>query len=224
VEAETHEVKEHTLPVLQRQWPESRLQLGPYLRLYQVHSATLDSGLLRDIPLLGELARLKKEGVVIGLSLSGPQQGHALRQATEVQIDGVRLFDCVQATWNLIEPSAGDALKTVRAQGMGVIVKEALANGRLTQRNSEPSFAAKLALLEQEAARLRTTVDALALAAALAQPWAGIVLSGAASVAQLQSNIAALDVAWDEEAAHVLRGLAESPTIYWQTRSKLAWN
>jgi aryl-alcohol dehydrogenase-like predicted oxidoreductase len=224
VQAETHEVKEHSLPVLQRQWPESQLHLGPYLRLYQVHSATLDSGLLSDVSLLNELARLKERGIVVGLSLSGAQQADTLLRAVDVRIDGVRLFDCAQATWNLLETSAGDALKAVHSQGMGVIVKEALANGRLTLRNDEPSFAAMLALLAQEADRLRTTVDALALAAALAQPWAGIVLSGAASVAQLQSNVAALDVAWDEEAAHVLRGLAESPINYWQTRSKLAWN
>jgi aryl-alcohol dehydrogenase-like predicted oxidoreductase len=224
VEAEIHEVKEHSLAVLRRQWPESQMNLGPYLRLYQVHSATLDSGLWRDMPLLEELARLKEYGVVIGLSLSGPQQAATLLRAMEVQIDGVRLFDCVQATWNLLEPSAGDALEAVHAQGMGVIIKEALANGRLTLRNNEPVFAAKLALLAQEAARLRTSVDALALAAALAQPWADVVLSGAASVAQLQSNVAALAVAWDEQAAHALRGLAGSPTAYWQTRSKLAWN
>ena len=39
-DAEVHEVKDHSLPALERQWPESAGLLGPWLRLYQVHSAT----------------------------------------------------------------------------------------------------------------------------------------------------------------------------------------
>jgi aryl-alcohol dehydrogenase-like predicted oxidoreductase len=78
---------------------------------------------------------------------------------------------------------------------MGVIVKEALANGRLTDRNRDPDFAARRALLAREAERLGATVDALALAAVLAQPWADVVLSGATTVAQLRSNLRALEIA-----------------------------
>ena len=39
------------------------------------------------------------------------------------------LFDCVQATWNVMEQSAGPALLEAREAGLEVIVKEALANG-----------------------------------------------------------------------------------------------
>src|SRR5271165_34964 len=38
VQAEKHEVKEHTLPVLRRQVEESRTLLGAHLQLYQIHS------------------------------------------------------------------------------------------------------------------------------------------------------------------------------------------
>ena len=105
-----------------------------------------------------------------------------------------------------------------------MIVKEALANGRLTTRNQSPAFAPKLALLQAQADRLHTTVDALALAAVLAQPWATIVLSGASTAEQLQANLQALQVEWDAEAAHTLGTLAEAPEEYWSTRSQLAWN
>jgi aryl-alcohol dehydrogenase-like predicted oxidoreductase len=44
-----------------------------------------------------------------------------------------------------------------------------------------------------------TTPDALALAAALAQPWADVVLSGVATIDTLRGNLAALDVTWDAE-------------------------
>jgi aryl-alcohol dehydrogenase-like predicted oxidoreductase len=130
----------------------------------------------------------------------------------------------VQATWNPLGPSAGPALEAAHDAGLGVIVKEALANGRLTARNRDAAFAPQRRLLEEQAARLNTTVDALALAAALAQPWADVVLSGAATVEHLRSNLGALTAAWDAEAAERLGGLAEAPEAYWGTRGGLAWN
>ncbi len=224
VEADKHEVKDHSLPVLQRQWQETQANLNGYLGLYQVHSATLDSGVLDNQAVLSELARLKGEGIVIGLTLSGANQAEVLRRGLDVQVDGRRIFDAVQATWNLLEPSVGPALSEARLAGMGIIIKEALANGRLTPRNPDPAFAGQLNRLQQEADRLSTTVDALALAAALAQPWADVVLSGAAVVEQVRSNAAAVEVQWDDEAAAQLAGLAETPTEYWTKRSQLAWN
>lgn len=219
-----HEVKDHSLPVLQRQWQESQQHLAGYLQLYQIHSATLDSGVLTNRAVLTALATLKQQGIAIGLSLSGPQQAATLAQALDVKVDGIPLFDAVQATWNLLERSAEETLREAHAQGLQVIVKEALANGRLTARNQAPAFAEKLGRLQQESTRLATTVDALALAAVLAQPWTTIVLSGAATVTQLSSNLEATKVAWDETAAATLLSLQEEPTAYWHMRSTLAWN
>ena len=224
IHAAAHEIKEHSLEQLRRQWAESQANLGGYLRLYQIHSATLDSGVLTNLPILAELAGLKQAGMAIGLSLSGADQAATLEHALEIAFDGVRLFDCAQVTWNLLEQSAAPALAQAHAAGMGIIVKEALANGRLSQRNADPSFAARLALLEHQAARLHTSIDALALAAALALPWAGVVLSGAATVEQLESNVRAVEVAWDAEAHDAVAGLAEPPELYWETRKRLAWN
>jgi len=68
------------------------------------------------------------------------------------------------------------------------------------------------------------TTDAVALAAALARPWADVVLSGAATPAQLASNLRSLDVSWDEEAEFQALRLAEEPAAYWRRRSDLAWN
>ena len=224
VDADIHEVKEHSLSVLRRQWDESQTHLGEYLDLYQVHSATIESGILENREVHAELARLKEAGILIGLSVSGPRQGEVLKFTMDVTVRGVRLFDCVQATWNLLERSAGPALTSAWQAGMGVIVKEALANGRLTERNTEPAFAGKLALLEREAQRLGTTVDGLALAGVLAQPWVDVVLSGAARVDHLLSNLKALEVSFDDEAATHLQALVEPAGQYWRTRSDLEWN
>ena len=223
-QAEVHEIKEHSLAVLDRQWGESQSFLDGYLRLYQVHSATLDSGIFSNRPVLERLASLKRQGLAIGLTLSGPRQAETLQVALDTYVDGLRLFDVVQITWNLLERSASDVISQAHAADMGVIVKEALANGRLTDRNQAPDFAAQHALLARQAQRLNTTIDALALAAVLTQPWVDVVLSGASTPDQLTSNLKALRVAWDVEADSQLGSIAESPESYWETRTKLAWN
>ena len=224
VDAQIHEVKEHSAAVLERQWRESSGHLGGYLKVYQIHSATFDSGVLDNQEVLDELARLKRAGIVIGLTLSGANQAEVLRRARRIDRDGEPLFGCVQATWNLLEPSVGPALAETRAAGVGVIIKEALANGRLTSRNRAASFTGEGGALRQQAERQGVGMDALALAAALAQPWADIVLSGAVTMEQLRSNVRALDIGLDPAAMGALAGLAEDPATYWQTRSSLKWN
>jgi aryl-alcohol dehydrogenase-like predicted oxidoreductase len=223
-EAAIHEVKEHSPENLKKQWQESQVNLGSYLKLYQIHSATIESGVLENSAVLDELLRIKNEGTAIGLSVSGSRQREVIAVAVHLELNGVRLFDCVQATWNLLEKSAGEVLARAASSGMGVIVKEALANGRLTERNREPGFAPKMKLLRTEAQRLETTVDGLAMAAVLVQPWADVVLSGAARVDHLQANLGAAEVTWDAEAEAALEGLMEPEAIYWKKRADLAWN
>jgi aryl-alcohol dehydrogenase-like predicted oxidoreductase len=224
VDAEVHEVKEHSLTVLQRQWQETQTHLGLYLCLYQVHSATLASGIMENLPVLRELAHLHDLGVAIGMTVSGPRQAEVIERALTLELDGWRVFETVQVTWNLLERSTTRILRQTHAAGMGIIVKEALANGLLTAKNDAPGFAKPMAVLRAEAARLATSVDALALAAVLAEPWVDIVLSGAARVEHLRSNLGALAVDWDAQAAEHLAPLSEPPDLYWSRRGELAWN
>jgi aryl-alcohol dehydrogenase-like predicted oxidoreductase len=124
----------------------------------------------------------------------------------------------------LLEQSAGSALAEAHAAGLGVIIKEGLANGRLTERNNEPAFAEKRKVLSECATRLGVTLDALALGAVLAQPWTDCVLSGAANAAQLRSNLTADRVVWDRQLDGLLPDLAEPAEEYWTTRGQLPWN
>lgn len=222
-DAKVHEVKEHTLEHFLSQRAETHDLLGDHLTLYQVHSATLDSGLFEQPELLAALASLRDEEVAIGLSVSGPAQAQTIRRALEVEVDGKPLFEAVQATWNLLERSAGPALAEAKSAGLLVIVKEALANGRLTGRNQAPDFAVQRHLLSRAAQRLATTPDALALAAALAEPCVDVVLSGASTLSQLESNLAAASLALDGEAHATLEPLIEAPAQYWKARAALPW-
>jgi aryl-alcohol dehydrogenase-like predicted oxidoreductase len=226
VDAEVHEVKDHSLAALRRQIGESRERLGEYLDLYQIHSATLESGVLDDTAVLDELAKVRGAGTLVGLSVSGPRQADTVRRALEIEYDGQRLFSAVQATWNLLERSADAALREAHGEGLRVIVKEALANGVLTERNDDPAMTpsfAVLRILRAEAARLATGIDAVALAAALARPWADLVLSGAATTHQLRSNLRALDYPWDDASETRLIGLALEPRDYWTRRASRPW-
>jgi aryl-alcohol dehydrogenase-like predicted oxidoreductase len=207
VDAKVHEVKDLSVATLRRQIDESEELLGTHLRLYQIHSATLDSGVLDDPEVLFELGKLQASGMAIGFTATGPHQAATIERALEVG-----QFDAVQATWNLLERSAGPALAAAHAEGLGVLVKEALANGRLTSRGDVPE-------LTTAARSAGTTPDALALAAVLAQPWVDVVLSGAATVDQLESNLAALRLDPPE-----LEIPAEDPDTYWEERSELPWN
>jgi aryl-alcohol dehydrogenase-like predicted oxidoreductase len=120
----------------------------------------------------------------------------------------------------------GPALAQAKAAGWTVIVKEALANGRL----AVPSPATSVALgaaphadgsVASAATVLGERPDATALAAALAQPWADVVLSGAATVAHLESNLAAVTA----DAGDLARfeHLAVDPATYWRQRGAMAW-
>ena len=212
VDAPNHEIKELSARQLRRQWRESRALLGDQIDLYQIHSATVDSGVLDDAEVRAELAAIRAEGVRIGLSVTGPAQAATISRALEV--GG---FDAVQATWNLHERSAEGALAAASDAGLTVYVKEALANGRLTAREESSPLSA--------AARERgVSEDQIALGAALAQPWVDVVLSGATTVEQLESNLGALSVSWDAELESSLAGLREDAEAYWSTRAALPWN
>jgi aryl-alcohol dehydrogenase-like predicted oxidoreductase len=201
VDADPPEVKDLSVDTFRRQIGETRELLGDHLCLYQIHSATKSSGVLDDEALRSELAALRSTGVLIGMSTTGTEQGETIDRALET--GG---FDTVQSTWNLIERSAGPALQRAHDAGMHVIIKEALANGRLTARGGpeEPG-------------------DAVALAAVLAQPFVDVVLSGASTVDQLRSNLTARDIEWTPELDARYAGLVEQPDEYWETRSALDW-
>ena len=227
--ATQHEIKDHSLAAFERQLAESIERLGRHLSLYQIHSVTADGKTLEDDALIDAIAHLRERGIRAGLSVSGAGQDIAIRRSLEVRRDGQRVFDSVQATWNLFERGAESALEDAHAAGMKVVVKESLANGRLAREaggeRREGGILTPIVAQIREVAEARgTTIQMLALAAALARPWADVVLTGAATETQIRSSVAALDVSYDAELETQLRPIAIPSDEYWRARSSFRWN
>ncbi|MER6026846.1 aldo/keto reductase [Streptomyces sp. NPDC001851] len=216
-DAETHEVKDHSLATYERQRAETDALLGDRLDLYQIHSVTPDSPALTDKDLHARLAEAAAQGLTIGFSTSGPAQADAVRAALAVTVDGEPLFRTVQSTYNVLETSAAPALAEAHDAGLTVIVKEGMANGRLAAPHAPEA-------LKTVAEETSLGCDAVALAFILCQPWAGVVLSGAATVTQLASNLHAPAVDLDTDRLTRLASLAEDPRAYWERRGQLPWH
>ena len=222
-EGEPHEVKDHTVDNFLKQIKETEKELGEYVNLYQVHSATFESGILTDERAHEALARCREErGWSIGLSVSGTAQDDIVRKAMTIKTsDGCHLFDSVQCTFNVLEQKAGPALLEAHHAGMDIIIKEGMANGRALQSSA----------IQRAAKQIGCSPDALALACILVQPFCPRVLSGAVTPEQLASNMKALDVAkilatkeGEEILKEVMEGGVMDSDSYWKDRSALTWN
>lgn len=221
VDADVHEIKDHSLDAFTEQYAQSRDLLGDRLGTYHVHSATVDTGVLDDTRVHRALARLRDAGIRVGISTSGPAQADAVRRALAVRVGGEPLFTSFQSTWNLLEPSAGPALAEAAAAGARVIVKEVVANGRLAPGGLDGTAGARAAA--ELAGRLDVPVDRLAVAAALANPWAWRVLVGPVDTAQLAANTAGAGLALPAGADAELAALREPAERYWATRAARPW-
>ena len=159
----------------------------------------------------------------LGLTLSGAASAATLARALTVRVDGERVFDVVQATFNCLEPSLAALLARAHDAGLGVIAKEVFANGRLTDANTLADDASLVQGLHAAAAARGCSMDQLALAFVLDHPFVDVALSGAATPAQLASHAAALHITLDEEVRALLAAVAESPEHYWSRRTHLRW-
>lgn len=220
VDGRVQEVKDHGEAMLESQAAESASVLGPWLRLYQIHSATPQTHVLENDRVLAGLRRLREQGLFLGVTATGPSQLDTIRRAIGIRFDGVPLFSAVQATWNLLERSAGPGLREAHEAGFTVLLKEPLANGRLTAKDPAGTAGPLAAVAE----RLRVTADAVALAFVAKEPWADVILLGAATPAQLDSNLRAGEISLAAEDLRLLEPLREPPEEYWTRRSRLPWN
>src|SRR3954462_10311102 len=108
--------------MLTAQLAESEAILGPHLRLYQIHSAVPETRVLLNEQVLDELRRLRERGLFLGVTATGTSQPETIRKAVEVRFGGAPVFSTGQATFNLLERSAGPALREAHEGGVTVLV------------------------------------------------------------------------------------------------------
>ena len=221
--AKLHEIKEHSLGKLNEQWEVSK-QLLPYLNIYQIHSATLDSGVLENREVLERLHQLKNEyNLKIGLSTSGDNQNEIIDKALSVDVDNKALFDSFQVTFNVFDQSLLKMVPLLKKENKAIIVKEALANGRVFPNADYSHYQSAYDLLESLSNKYDTSIDAVALRFCLDAINPFMVLSGASEKEHLTSNLLANSFQLTSEEIMKIKTLATIPASYWKERKQLSW-
>jgi len=222
--AKVHEVKEHSLAKLKEQWIFSK-QLLPYLKVYQIHSATLETGVLENTEVLEYLAYLKKEfNLKIGLTTTGTNQVEVIKKALNVSVDGKQVFDVFQVTYNFLDQSLSEISAELVRQNKSIVIKEALANGRVFNNDNYTHYAKMYTTLENLAKKHQVGVDAISLKYCEQTISNAIVLSGASSTEQLKENLKLNSFTLSSDEIEILNSLKIAPEPYWSERKQLVWN
>ncbi|MGA9637817.1 aldo/keto reductase [Flavobacterium sp.] len=217
-----HEIKEHSLDKLLEQWEVSQ-ELLPKLNIYQIHSATLETGVLQNDAILNKLYQLKKEtGIQIGLTTSGENQNKIILEALNIKINNDYLFDSFQVTYNILEQSTFEVLNILKSKSKFIIIKEALANGRIFNKENKATYS----LLENLALKYNVGIDAIVIRFVIDSIEPNYVLSGASNIHQLEENLKALhpDLILLHSEMKQLSLLRTNPVSYWEERNRLTWN
>lgn len=222
--AKVHEVKAHTLEKLNEQWTISK-QLLPYLKYYQIHSATLDTGVLQNQAVLERLFQLKKDtNIKVGLTTTGSNQTEVLKRALEVQYGGEPLFEVFQCTYNILDQSILSIGKRILKEGKQLVLKEVLANGRLFPNPNYPNYVALYGRLEGLSEKHEAGIDAVILQYCMETLEGAVILSGANKTEHLEQNLKANNFQLIPEEIEELSQFKIPPTQYWEERKNLTWN
>lgn len=222
-EAPVHEVKEHSLKKLEEQWQQTK-QMLPYLKNYQIHSATFESGVLENEEVLTRLGEIKKQyGLQIGLTTTGDNQSEVLQKAHSILIQNKPLFSVFQVTFNIFDQSTLHICQKLIRENKKLIIKEALANGKVFPNKTYPHYEKHYASLLKISKKHNVGIDAVALRFVLQVLEPYIVLSGATEKSQLSENLMARRIELDTADLEELRSMNVSPAVYWKERKLLSW-
>ncbi len=222
--AKVHEIKEHSLEKLKEQWAFSK-QLLPNFKVYQIHSATLETGILENKPVLNYLAALKNgHGIRIGITTTGINQVEVIKKALDVHVDGGQLFDVFQVTYNMLDQSLKTISDVIINQNKSIVIKEALANGRVFRNENYAHYNDLYKVLERLANKYKVGVDAISLQFCAQTIQSSTVLSGASNTIQLQENLKAQNIQLLNNELEEITSFKIEADDYWKERKLLAWN
>ncbi len=219
-----HEIKEHTLKKLLEQWQTSKILL-PSLEIYQIHSATLESGVLKNDTVLHQLYQIKrKTGIKIGITTSGINQAEIIEAALNIKIENEDLFDAFQVTYNILEQSTLTILNQAKQKNKTIIIKEALANGRVMANEKFAHDQEYYDTIERISKKYKVGIDAIALRFVIDSLQPDYVLSGASNQQQLKQNLKALKFKLNKQEIQKLHAYLIPSDQYWSERKTLKWN
>lgn len=222
--ATIHETKEHSLNRLKEQWNQSK-KLLPFLTTYQIHSATFESGVLDNEGILNYLAQIKAEhGIRIGVTVTGANQEEVLSRALDVEVEGALLFDVFQVTYNVLDQSIAPIADRIEEQKGRLVIKEAMANGRIIPDKRFPDYSNMYKMLNELAQKYGVGVDAIALRFCMDSIPLFKVLSGASNEKHLHDNLKSENFKLEWVEMDRLKQYAVNPNHYWSERKKLSWN
>lgn len=222
--AKVHEVKEHSLKKLNEQWEFSK-KLLPNLKVYQIHSATLETGVLENTEILKRLSILKKENnLKIGLTTTGTNQVEVIKKGLGIIVDGEPLFDVFQVTYNFLEQSLLEISDELLRQKKSIVIKEALANGRIFRNSTYPHYQKTYALLEKLAKKYDVGADAISLRFIKQTIANATILSGVSTITQLEQNLKLNNFSLSDDEISKLSLFKVASDFYWNERKKLTWN
>lgn len=222
--ATIHEVKEHSLSKLNAQWNFSK-QLLPHLKVYQIHSATLETGVLENKEVLKKLAFLRKEhNLKIGLTTSGANQVEVVKKALDIVADGSQIFDLFQITYNFLDQSLFQISDELIHQNKSIVIKEAMANGRVFRNQHYKHYDKLYTILEELSKKYTVGIDAITLKYCAQKIPESIVLSGASSATQLKENLKMSSFYLAKDEIKLLDSFKINSELYWAERKKLQWN
>ena len=223
INAAVHEIKEHSLEKLNEQWEFSR-KLLPNLKIYQIHSATLDTGVLDNKAVLQRLHQIKKDyNIIIGITTTGVNQVEVLKKAVDIELENEPLFSSFQSTYNIMDQSILQLKGFFLNANRQLIIKESLANGRLIPNTSFKEHNGLYKYITKLADKYNVGADAIAIRFCIDSFPEAVTLSGASSTNQLQSNLAAKTFKLQKEEMELLSSYKIDPVIYWGERKQLSW-
>ena len=120
-------------------------------------------------------------------------------------------------------PEAGELTSLLKQENKAIIVKEALANGRVFPNADYNHYQNTYELLESLSNKYDTSIDAVALRFCLDAINPFMVLSGASEKDHLASNLLVDKFQLTGEEIQQIKTLAIKPISYWKERKQLPW-
>lgn len=168
-----------------------RLQTD-YLDLVQIHCGPDEVGTIREGETLEGMLRAKQQGKVRGVGVSCHAEG-----ALAALESGA--YDVLQLPYSIVNRSIeGEILSRAAASDIGVIVREPLERGKLTEKvrlapsDADPSVTQAKKLLEKmDSQGIQTPLSQLAIHFVLRKPEVSTVLVGTRKVRHLEEAVEA---------------------------------